>query len=320
MTPDRPTRSSESKSVLLALAAQHDLDVQVIADAAAPAALLVPGQDGCSQLGGTPLLPPKLAWPRWDPTRFCDAEIADARQRIAAHPSTAPHWTKQIARHTALKARGPLPLSFLAQLDLAALQRVHPIGHLPDEGVLSVFLELSEGAGCLCRAEATPPWQVFWFPDRAALRPTPSPNAGERVLAPVQLKAETGWTLPDRIVVEDQEVLSELEDPEFEDLLEALSAAGLRGGNQIDGHIYSVQESDARMCAVLQDAGYDAWNPVRKALTPPADVRAQNWQHLLQIATDYGDYSWVGVSTFWRPQRAWTPGLQPRVQQYYEDT
>ena len=65
MTPDRPTRSSESKSALLTLAAQHALDVQVIATAAVPnhpADLSIAGEvwqintlfDRRSAIAGTP--------------------------------------------------------------------------------------------------------------------------------------------------------------------------------------------------------------------------------------------------------------------------
>lgn len=91
-------------------------------------------------------------------------------------------------------------------------------------------------------------------------------------------------------------------------------------GNQIGGHIFREQDSDARMSAVLQDAGFDIWNPVQGELSPPVDVRARSWSHLLQIATDYGSGDLVGVTTFWRNDGPWEPGVQPGVQQYYEQT
>ncbi len=308
------------RSDILELAKQHGLDPGVVDGALATTALLIQGVDGHSQFGGEPLLPPGMPWPRWEPARFCDAKIEDARRRITQCPSTSPHWTKRIERHEALKAHGPIPLSFLAQVDLGALQRVQEVAHLPAMGVLSFFLELAEGAGCLCRAEPNPPWQVFWFPHNRALRPTPSPDEGETVLQATPMKVQAGWTVPDRIIIDGDVVLTELDDPDFTYFLDDLASHGVLGGNQIGGHIFREQNSDARLSGVLQDAGFDIWNPLHGELSPPAAVRARGWRHLLQIATDYGHGDWVGVSTFWRHERAWEPGLQPRIQQYYEQT
>lgn len=309
-----------TRTDILDIAKKRDLDPQVISDALTPTVLLVPGEGGHSQLGGSPLLPAGMSWPRWDPSRFCEAEIADAKRRIAEYPSTSPHWTKQIQRHEGLMARGPIPLSFVAQVDLGALRRVHRVEHLPDHGLLSFFMELAEGAGCMCRAEPNPPWQVFWFPDLTALHEVSSPNEGETVIQPVAMRAEAAWTVPDQIAVDGEVVLAEFDDPDFEDFLEELASGGVLGGNQIGGHIFREQDSDARMSAALQDAGFDIWNPVREELSPPAEVRVRRWQHLLQIATDYGSGDWVGVSTFWRHEGAWEPGLLRRVQQYFEQT
>jgi hypothetical protein len=96
--------------------------------------------------------------------------------------------------------------------------------------------------------------------------------------------------------------------------------ATVRNNIVIGGHIFREQDNDARMSAVLQDAGFDIWNPVRSELSPPVEVRTQRWKHLLQVATDYGSGDLVGVTTFWRHNGTWKPGLQPRVQQYYEQT
>ena len=68
----------------------------------------------------------------------------------------------------------PRSLSFLAQFDCAALAPLDRDGLLPYEGVLSFFYETvsqrwgydPEDAGCA---------RVFWFPDKAALRPAGFP-------------------------------------------------------------------------------------------------------------------------------------------------
>lgn len=309
-----------NRTDILDIAAKHNLDVQVVAGALRPAVLLGQGEAGHSQFGGQPLLPPDMPWPRWNPARFCDAEIDDARRRITLHPSTSPHWTKQIERREVLRTRGPIPLSFLAQVDLAAVHAVQTVEHLPQHGLLSFFVEWAEGAACMCRAEPKPPWQVYWFPDVGSLVETDAPGEGESALSRVRMAPVAGWTVPDRIVVDGEVLLSELDDPDFEDFLEELGAIGVRGGNQIGGHIFRQQDSDAPSSAVLQDAAVDIWNPAQGELSPPVEVRARRWRHLLQIATDYGSGDLVGVTTFWRHDGAWEPGLQPRVQHYYEQT
>lgn len=305
---------------ILDLAADNSLDVDLVRATLAPAALLVMGDDSHSQLTGDPLLPPGTPWPRWDPTRFYDAEIQDARQYIVEIPSRATWWTQRIEEYRELQAQGPVALSFVMQVDLAALQRVHKVDHLPDHGLLSFFMELERGAGCTGRADPEPPWQVHWFPDVTQLQRTPAPEQLEARLPAVGLKVVQGWTLPDRIVVDGQVVLDQWEDHGFEELLEALERRGVIGGNQVGGHLAQVQGGDVLHAAVLQDAGFDLWNRAPGDLDPPVAHRARDWGHLLQLGTDYGRGDWVGVSNFWRPDGPWTPGRQARITQVFEQT
>lgn len=97
------------------------------------------------RFGGAPDVPEGFSWPWFTTDTYIDDEVK------------------------------PRSLSFLAQFDCAALAPLDRDGLLPHEGVLSFFYETvsqregrdPEDGGCA---------RVYWFPDKAALRPAAFPE------------------------------------------------------------------------------------------------------------------------------------------------
>ena len=97
------------------------------------------------QFGGMPALPEGFAWPHFVTDTYLDDEVK------------------------------PRPLAFLAQFDCAALAPLDRDSLLPREGVLSFFYEAvsqrwgfdPKDGGCA---------RVYWFPDKAVLRPAALPE------------------------------------------------------------------------------------------------------------------------------------------------
>lgn len=121
---------------------------QVLRDMARNAVRLSMGEgEGpvIGRFGGAPDVPEGFGWPWFVTDTYVDDEVK------------------------------PRPLSFLAQFDCAALAPLDGDGLLPHEGVLSFFYEVvsqrwgydPEDGGCA---------RVFWFPDKAALRPAAFPE------------------------------------------------------------------------------------------------------------------------------------------------
>lgn len=95
--------------------------------------LRVPGQDevGASRIGGTPDVPAGFVWPAID---------GDSLARDALSQGTD---QTQIAMRQHLEAA--VPMSFIAQLDLAAAATVPELADLPDQGRLLIFYDFVIG-------------------------------------------------------------------------------------------------------------------------------------------------------------------------------
>lgn len=97
------------------------------------------------RFGGVPDVPEGFRWPRFETDTYLDNEVK------------------------------PRPLAFLAQFDCAALAPLDGDGRLPHEGVLSFFYELGSQRWGYDPKDASCA-RVYWFSEKAALRPADFPE------------------------------------------------------------------------------------------------------------------------------------------------
>jgi len=201
----------------------------------------------------------------------------------------------------ALEAGGPLPLSFLLQLDLDELELGGLGLALPPTGVLLVFAELLEGAACMGRAGDPPPWSLVWCPsNQARARRGPPVDREGFVLPERWLEGRPVVTFPEEIHVEGGGGYERYRDEDFDAFLTELEEAGEMGRIQVGGHASRAQGGDLRTEVHFRHQGFDPWTP------PPPDrerdlaAGSSAWKFLFQVADGYEeDLGWHGIATFW---------------------
>jgi hypothetical protein len=125
-----------------------------------------------SRIGGHPDLPADLEWPCWDQRPLIEPAIQEVEENLEYYRS--PRWLEpdpdgdddlsledrlewrddlirraesRIEELRARTVRGPVPLAFLAQLDLSELVGLPHGLPLPEEGLLSFFYDMEEQPG-----------------------------------------------------------------------------------------------------------------------------------------------------------------------------
>lgn len=206
---------------------------------------------GASKLGGDPDLPPGTQWPRWESSEFA-----------------------------------PRPLSFLAQIDLAAMPPTLIADILPTAGLLSFFVDEEEYLGL--RPEERSGFRALLLPPSGLERRTPP--AGATRFRSGELRAAAGVSLPpfDDMVAEDYDA--------FDHIVQTM-LAGRPGRHQLLGHPYRIQQP-----------------PATDVVSTFGEGRPGNWRLLLQIDSDDElDLCWGDVGTYYLmvpsgpfdPTRAW---------------
>lgn len=216
------------------------------------------------RLGGAPRLPASIAWP-------------DRKGR---------------------------PLSFIAELDLAALRAVDGPDWLPASGVLHLFFDAEEEPWGFDPADRDG-WKVI-MTDAPASPPLPRPPglSGDRVFAPVALAGRTALTYPttERLDLP-PEVGRTFEFGPVQDFMDADLGDGPR--HQVGGYPGTIQGDGMEFEAQLTSngvyaSGPDSYTDERISALEPG---AADWRLLLQIDSDdsagimWGDtgtlYVWV---------------------------
>lgn len=276
-----------SKDPLVAAAEQMEIPQEVVDAVARPAVRLVPADAdrvGVSRLGGLPDLPVSAEWPRWDVAERDGRELAEALAQDERHPTPR---TRQMTQ--SLIARGPrepLPLAFLAQLDLADLAGLSHDLPLPEAGHLFFFYELSEqpwGYSPSHRGSS----RVIFAPPGAELRQAaPPPDLSpEHVLRGGPVRGTSVWTVPTQPTYEDEALLDRYYI--FLELLAEAYDGTERPLHQVGGHPYQLQQDMQRSCALVSrgvDVGRRPTQSREDLDRLAADQR--EWRLLLQLASD----------------------------------
>lgn len=205
---------------------------------------------------------------------------------------------------TAWPDRKGRPLSFIAELDLAALRAVGGPDWLPASGVLHLFFDVEEEPWGFDPADHDG-WKVLMTDGvAAAARPLPPGLSSDRVFAPVALAGRSALTYPttERVplppdvgAVFDFEAVAAFMDAELGDGPRH-QVGGFPGPIQGDG-----MELEAQLASNgIYMGGPDSYSDERIAALEPG---AADWRLLLQIDSDaaagfmWGDtgtlYVWV---------------------------
>ncbi|AKF05036.1 YwqG family protein [Sandaracinus amylolyticus] len=242
----------------------------------APCLFLSPAEDGeltRTRLGGAPLLPPGVAWPRSD--------------------------------------RGPL--SFVGQLDFRELQHaaqkcaaVRELDvALPTDGVLSLFYDVEEQPWGYDPAHASG-FALVYAPDPARAVDVEPPE-GAIPFDEEPLVAGAGLTLPwpDDRAYASLEITGEAAERTYRDYVERFSLAQGRGipalRQQVGGHAQWLQR-DGRITAELASSGVHAGGDPRtwrSADLRRAESEAQSWRLLWQLKPEDDRFTWVDLGTLY---------------------
>lgn len=230
------------------------------------------------RFGGVPDVPEGFEWPWFETDTYLDGEVR------------------------------PRPLSFLAQFDCAALAELDGDGRLPHEGVLSFFYELGsqrwgydpKDAGCA---------RVYWFPEKAALRPGDFPEELEEEFwlptLPIRGRMERRFPDYDDAAVAAGKAEGELNRKAFETAYSMTAGKQEAGGavHRLLGWPDIIQSSMTVECELVSRGYYLGGGQE----IPEAELREaertslENWLLLFQLdsirqgtfSLDFGDYGRV---------------------------
>lgn len=229
--------------------AKVDALVATVRGMARPCLQLKPAEQSRSWLGGAPSMPTDRVWPR----------------------------------------RGQVPLSFLAQLDLAEIRRAGGPEWLPNTGGLLFFLDTEYGTSWSGSAESAEGLVVMHVPEQGTPQSTPFPPdlPKERRYRSYPVRYETAASLPSYERYYDAwRALSEQEHEEFEIALNERPQS--YPNHQIDGYPDHIQD----------DAMEGSWD----ALNEEATAGPEDWRLLFQLDSDDAmGTNWVdgGRIYFW---------------------
>lgn len=220
---------------------------------------------GTSKLGGRPDLPEGWSWPETGPG-VLGAGTRENR-----------------------------PLTFIGQLDLAAVTPQDSAGALPDRGMLYFFADTA-GFDPVEQREFYRDRQVLYHPRTEGLRRAPFPerlHEDDRFLARIA-EPHREATLPPEDLTGPEEAarlgfgadFTADEHAAYEDLRERLGEGGYRApSHRLLGHPQPVQH-DLRVECELETRGFNAWDS--SARTEELKDRATGWRLLLQVDSQDG--------------------------------
>ncbi|MGL5858507.1 MAG: YwqG family protein [Angustibacter sp.] len=199
------------------------------------------------------------------------------------------------------------PLSFIAQVDLAAVAACLPDGALPSTGLLSFFYDAETQPGGL-ELDDRAGWAVLFTADTGSLRRRPAPG-GVMAFSPVALTPRPELTVPFGRTMEARGLnfddhawgrYFDLHDA-FADDFQPHEAGQAR--HRMLGHPDAIQGDMRRQIEATFRGGVD----LDAGETPELDEAAKRWQLLLQVDSDDGaEMMWgdTGRLFFWIPADA----------------
>jgi uncharacterized protein YwqG len=225
--------------------------------------------------------------------------LAPAATRIGGRPALpSPNdWPRR---------KSGLPLSFLAQIDLAEIAKIFPTDELPQSGLLSFFYNAAEQP-MLCGPDQADEFEVLYFPERTKLALADMPDDFEDVdpLGEVEfnecaIRFESMVTLPpwESAIVEAWRMTDKQQDKYFklQDPIDITGEWSYRG--ILLGHPDQIQ-GDIMLACAFGSAGW-GWREIsdRKG-EPEREAIARTipeWRLLLQIhSVDEAGMTWGDV-------------------------
>ncbi len=267
-----------------------------------------PSDAAISHLGGLPSLAASVFWPRWDRTRYLEAQIAHLEERLGRNPQSA-GLRRRVARSRDELTRPVIPLAFLGQLELGEVWPVAQFADWPSEGTLAFFYARPDdawGYDPVVRGHC----RVLYCPrmGKTAVMPAPDdlPDEAKSPERAVRLASE--WTLPTSIDM-DGVRLSFWVRGDYRDLCRRITS-NLDDESPIHrcgGHPQQVQGEMRLECQLVTNGIYcgdsSGYSDPRAATLAQG---AADWQLLLQIDSDrqlgwmWGD---AGRLYFWARQQ-----------------
>ena len=234
--------------------------------------------DGFSRLGGQPDLPPELEWPTFEVADY------DAEEIAYADKGETPYMAERAAALRERGTREPLPLAFVAQLDLAQLAGLDTGLPLPKAGYLWFFYELEEQPWGYSPAHRGS-FRVL-FAEAGTRTERREAPAGVEVLQGTHVTATQTLSFRTWPELEDDEQLDAYES--FQDDMAADDP-----DHRIGGHPDQIQGDMTRSCALVTQGVYLGGPP---DLAPEElerlAARASEWRLLLQLDSD-DDLDWM---------------------------
>ncbi len=251
-----------------------------------------------SYLGGAPALPPDFVWPTWDATDYLRGQIERRKGLKTVRPK---EWVAKRISELKDALKDPiLPLSFLAQINLADVAKTRAAASLPKTGLLSFFFELTRQCSGF-DPHASGAFRVVYTPNTENLLLREPPEIPDvEPFPPCALAFSEICTLPASFVAADGTPLYRNE--AYWDLVDAVTDTK-KTRHQIGGHPNQIQGDMAIQCQLASNGincgSHQGYNDPG---VPALRQGAADWRLLLQIDSDHNpDWMWgdAGMLYFW---------------------
>jgi uncharacterized protein YwqG len=244
-----------------------------------------------SKFGGDPAIPDDIDWPAWDARAWTDSKIAFFERRLKFGQGT--QWAQDsIAKLKNEYPKEPIPLSFIAQIDL---EEADPSPHLglPTSGRLFFFYDAVNSPWGFDPSTRTAAQVLYLSQPISQIRRAPRSDAPPTIFKTASLRFEPDWTLPEFIEGESPELSIYKLDEKYRDLITQLIGENTIV-HRIRGHDQPIQ-NDMKLEAQLVSNGIycgdssSAEDPRVESLS----AGAADWVLLLQVDSDEAGPGWM---------------------------